>query len=47
MICGKEIDKKTAIFQKGKFFDSKSCLKKFEEKAKSGKKSEKEVCEFC
>lgn len=44
-VCGRELTKKEVIFQKGKFFGSKACLRKFDAKAKTRKK--KNVCEFC
>jgi len=46
LICDKEIEREKAVFEKGKFFCSNDCLKKFEEKAKTAPKKD-HVCEFC
>jgi YHS domain-containing protein len=46
-VCGKKLEKKEAIFRKGKFFGSKDCLKKFDKMASIKKGEEKNVCEFC
>ncbi|MBI4021376.1 MAG: hypothetical protein HY369_03970 [Candidatus Aenigmarchaeota archaeon] len=47
-MCGHEVQRGTALFLKGKFFDTKKCLDQFTKKAAAiPKKAKKAVCEFC
>ncbi len=46
-MCSKAIPAGKQRFLKGKFFDGDKCVKAYEQKAKSGASSKKNVCEFC